>query len=61
MACINEYDVDVIDQPAWAGASQWLKLLQLRGRYGLVNRYLASSATMINDYRLILNYVVTLR
>lgn len=59
---INEYDLDLMYQPSFTGMPEWLKPLQLRGRFAYVDQYAPNgSATSITDYRLILNYVITLK
>lgn len=58
---VNEYDFDLLYQPAWSGAPEWLKPLRLRGRFAYVDQYEGNSASSITEYRVILNYVITLK
>jgi hypothetical protein len=57
----NEYDIDAIYQVAGRNAPDWLKPLQLRGRFAYVDQFLNASVTSVTEYRLILNYEVKLK
>lgn len=53
---IWEYDLDLQFGAERLPVPDWLKPLQLRGRIGYVDRYLAGTVTSLTEYRVILNY-----
>ena len=54
-----EYDLDLQFRADRLPLPEWLKPLQLRGRVGFVDRYLAQSVNSLTEYRVILNYELT--
>jgi len=61
LATSNEYDVDVNYRLAALAVPDWLKPLQLRGRYGHADQKLNGVTATTDEFRLMLNYEISFK